>query len=379
MDFPRFLAGHRLNAYILLFGLLCEVCYNDIMIKFKNLEIEENINLGELTTMKLGGRAKFMVVVRSVQDIREALEFAQSENLPIFVLGGGSNTIVHDEGFAGLVLKNEIFGRELVDEDAETQTFQLGAGENWDDFCQWAVKSQKLSGCEAMAMIPGTVGALPVQNVGAYGQETVKIFDSLEALNLQTGELETLSRDDCRLGYRSSILREEATGKYFITSVKLRLFKKPQQVPLYFSVEEYFAERGIDGKKATPEQIMDAVIFLRREKLPDPKDIPSAGSFFKNVEISQAEADDFRTKFPDVLILPSEKSGFFKIPSGWLIDNAGLKGQMLHGMRPHPKNALILTNISAKNYADLAAARAEIQAKVQQKFGVHIEQEPLEI
>ena len=349
------------------------------MKKFKNLTIEDNINLGRLTTMKIGGQAKYITAVKNIDEIREALEFIKQENLPIFVLGGGSNTIVRDEGFSGLVIKNEIFGRELLGEDDFSKTFKIGAGENWDEFCQWAVREQNLSGCEAMAMIPGTVGALPVQNVGAYGQETSQIFESCEAINLETGELEILSKEDCRLGYRSSIFREEATGKYFITSVTLRLFKQAQKVPLYFSVEEYFKNHGIDGEKATPIQIMEAVIFLRSEKLPDPADIPSAGSFFKNVEIPAVSARQFLAVHPEALILPSEREGFFKIPTGWLIDAAGLRGKIIHGMRPHDKNALILTNISAKNYADLAAARAEIQRVIKEKFGFEIEQEPLEI
>jgi UDP-N-acetylmuramate dehydrogenase len=349
------------------------------MISFKNIQIDENVNLGALTTMQIGGGARYLTKVKTVEQIREALDFAKSENLPIFVLGSGSNTIVHDEGFAGLVIKNEILGREMVSEDAETKTFKIGAGEIWDEFCQWAVRDQQLSGCEAMVMIPGTVGALPVQNVGAYGQETVNIFAGCEALNLETGELEILSAEDCKLGYRSSIFREEALGKYFITSVKLRLFKQAQKVPLYFSVAEYFDQNQIDGETATPQQIMDAVIHLRSEKLPDPKDIPSAGSFFKNVEIPDVSARAFKLHHPSALIFPSERKGFSKIPAGWLIDQSGLRGKLIHGMRPHDKNALILTNISAKSYAELAAARTEIQQTVKAKFGFELEQEPLEI
>ncbi|MDO4872340.1 MAG: UDP-N-acetylmuramate dehydrogenase [bacterium] len=347
------------------------------MVMFRNLEILENVNLGEMTTMRLGGGARFLAKVNNLAQAQQALDFAQNQHLPLFILGGGSNTIVRDEGFQGVVIKNEILGREVIDEDEGSVIFRLGSGENWDDFCQWAVREKGLSGCEAMALIPGTVGALPVQNVGAYGQETVAIFEGCEALNLETGEMEEFSKEDCQLGYRTSIFRTTAFGKYFITAVKLKLSKKQQKIPLYFSVAEYFAQKNINPETATPLDIMRAVIYLRKEKLPEPREIPSAGSFFKNVELSKNEANDFRKRFPEAPIF--EESEKWKIPTGWLIDNAGLRGKIIHGMRPHDKNALILTNISAQNYQDLARARAEIQQAVKDKFGFEIEQEPLEI
>lgn len=306
------------------------------MIKFKNIEIEKNINLGKLTTMRIGGDAKFLTRVRTKEDVRDAIEFAKKYKLPIFILGGGSNTIVHDEGFEGLVVKNEFTGCRILEEDKDSISFRLGSSENWDKFCQHAVKEENLSGCEAMVMIPGTVGALPVQNVGAYGQETVNIFKGCEVIDLETGKSIYLSKEQCELGYRTSIFRTHKMGKYFITSVDLILFKKPQKLNLYFSVAEYFDNNRIDKEAATPEQIMNAVIFLRKEKLPSPDDIPSAGSFFKNIELSKTEADLFLSKFPDAQVF--EENGKWKVPTGWLIDNTGLKGKIIHGMRPHFKN-----------------------------------------
>lgn len=344
---------------------------------YQMLTIEENVNFGALTTMKIGGSAKYLTKVKNIEEIKAALDFAREEGVEVFILGGGSNLIVRDEGFDGLVIKNEILGVEQIFEDEESVIFSVGSGENWDKFCRHAVEDRGLSGCEAMVMIPGSVGALPVQNVGAYGQETKAIFEGCEVIDLETGKVEELSREDCRLGYRSSIFREEAIGKYFITRVKLKLFKKKQELPLYFSVAEYFEKNGIDAQNATPLEIMRAVIYLRSEKLPDPSDIPSAGSFFKNVELNEERAQDFKKKFPDGLIF--NENGKWKVPTGWLIDQAGLRGKLLHGMRPHDKNALILTNISAKSYADLAAARAEIIKAVREKFGFEIEQEPLEV
>lgn len=348
------------------------------MIQFKNIQIQENINLGALTTMKLGGQAKFFTTVKNVEEIQTALDFAREKNLPILVLGGGSNLIVRDKGFGGIVLQNKILGVEEIADTPEHKIFKVGAGEIWDDFCRFAVAEQGLSGCESMVMIPGSVGALAVQNVGAYGQETAAILDSLEAINLETGTLEVLTAAQCRLGYRTSIFREEAAGKYFITSVNLRLnkeFIRPSN--FYISIEDYFFTIQIDRQNVTPEQIMRAVIEIRSAKLPDPADIPSAGSFFKNVEFSKNEIQDFRAKFPEAPVF--EENGKFKVPTGWLIDAAGLRGQNFFGMRPHHTNALILTNLNAKNYADLAAARKKIVATVFEKFGIKIEQEPLEV
>lgn len=348
------------------------------MIEFESLLIEQNINLAGFTTMRLGGNARYFTRCNSIEQIRSAINSAHQNSLPIFILGGGSNLIVRDAGFNGLVIKNEILGVEKIFEDEESVIFSVGAGENWDKLCRQIIEKENLSGCESMVMIPGTVGALAVQNVGAYGQETVDIFEGLEAVNLETGEIETFSREACRLGYRSSIFREEKAGKYFITTVRLKFnkhFTPPEN--LYISVEEYFKHKNIPRQNLTPNDIMRAVIYLRSEKLPDPSDIPSAGSFFKNVELSREEAEKFKIKHHDAPIFYEQNK--CKIPTGWLIDRAGLRGKTLHGMRPHDKNALILTNISARSYSDLDLARAEIRQAVQDKFGFEIDQEPLEL
>ncbi len=347
--------------------------------KEKMPEIKQGINLANYTTMKLGGAAQYFSVLNDESNIPELMEFAKSKSLPIFILGGGSNTIVGDAGFAGLVIKNEILGRRISHEDEISVEFELGAGENWDEFVRYVVTEQNLSGAEAMVMIPGTVGALPIQNVGAYGQETSDIFVSLRAYNLETSEFEILDADDCEFGYRDSIFRGRASGKYVITSVKLRLFKKPPTPPFYAAIEKYFTDKNIALEDLAAQEIMDAVIEIRSNKLPDPNEIASSGSFFKNAIISGEKASELRQEFGENIPLFALKNGDYKIATGWMIDQVGMRGEMINGMRPHPGNALVLTNISAKNYTDLAAARAKIQQKVFEKFGIKIEQEPLEI
>ncbi len=339
------------------------------------MEIHTNIPLKNYTTMRLGGNARFMANARSPQDIIELVQRAQSQNLPIFVLGGGSNTIAHDEGYSGLVIRNMIKGIQVINENAGDITFKVGAGEVWDDFVKHTV-AMNLTGIEALASIPGSVGAAPVQNVGAYGQEVGETILSVDAYDTKTGTSVTLSNADCLFGYRDSIFRGEHIGRYIITYVTFRLYKTAPQPPFYQAVQDYFDQRNITI--FTPLIVSDAVRDIRREKLPDPKERPNTGSFFKNAVIEQWQYSQLLAEYPE---MPSYEmaGGKRKIPTGWLIDQAGFKGQLLHGMRIHDKNALVLINESAASYADLAAARDEIIGAIRDTFHIDIEQEPLEI
>lgn len=346
---------------------------------YRNLEIQENIELGPLTTMKLGGKSKFFTTVKSENEAKIALEFAKKNDLPIFILGGGSNTLVRDEGFSGLTIKNEILEIKEEKSGDDKVRFELGAGENWDKFVRSAVLDKGLSGIEAMVFIPGTVGALPVQNVGAYGQEIADVFVSLRALNLESGELEEFSKEDCQFSYRDSIFRNEAFGRYFITSVVIDLNKDQPKSPFYKQVENYFNERNIDLEKVQAQDVLFAVEDIRKEKLPDPAEIASAGSFFKNAIIDRKKAEEIKERFGEKIPLFDLYNGKYKISTGWLIEKTGLKGKEFFGMRVHPKNALVLTNINAENFSDLEAARKKIIDEVKAAFGIEIEQEPLEI
>lgn len=339
------------------------------------MDIHTNIPLKNYLTMRLGGPARFMTEIHDTGDVASICKNAREKNIPIFILGGGSNVLAHDEGYGGLVIRNRIAGFEVISDDPASTTIKIGAGENWDDVVRRTVE-MGLSGIEALSAIPGTAGAAPVQNIGAYGQEIVETLVSLEAYDMQTDQHIVLQNADCNFSYRNSIFRSTSIGRYVITSITLRLSKDAPKPPFYKAVQEYFDTNGITF--FTPQAIRDAVIKIRKEKLPDPKERPNTGSFFKNAIIEDWQLADLKTTYPDIPTydLPD---GRFKVPTGWLIEQAGFKGQLLHGMRVHDKNALVLINESAAGYDDLAAARDEIIGKIRDTFRITIEQEPLEM
>lgn len=325
--------------------------------------------------MRLGGNARFMAQISTPDEAAKLVQSAKGQNLPFFILGDGSNTIARDEGFDGLVLRMRIPGFEKVSEDASSMTLRIGAGENWDSVVEKSAQLN-LTGIEAMSAIPGTAGAAPVQNVGAYGQEIADTLVELEAYDSQTDQFVTLAKEDCGFSYRNSIFRSTETGRYVITSITIKLSKTPPQPPFYAALQKYIDENGITI--FTPQVIRESVTAIRAEKLPDPKVTPNTGSFFKNAVVEAWQLSELKETYPDI---PSFDMGEnqYKIPSGWLIEKAGLKGKLLYGMRVNPANALVLINEAATGYADLARARQEIIGTVRDKFRVHIEQEPLEI
>ena len=344
--------------------------YNDI-----HMEIHTNIPLKNFTTMKLGGNASFMTEVRTPDEVVEAYRNAKAQSLPIFILGGGSNVIAKDEGFAGVVIRMRIPGFEVVADDLNSTTIKIGAGEEWDSVVKRTV-DMRLSGVEAMSAIPGTTGAAPVQNIGAYGQEIAETLESLVAYDTQSDSFVTLLNENCEFSYRQSIFRGSQIGRYIIVSVTLKLSKTLPQPPFYEALQAYFDQHDIHI--FTQEIVRDAVIDIRANKLPDPKLLPNVGSFFKNAIVEDWQLTDLRAAYPDIPTYDMG-DGKFKVPTGWLIENAGLKGKVLHGIKVHDKNALVLINESATGYSDLARARDEIINAVREKYKIEIEQEPLEI
>ena len=325
--------------------------------------------------MKLGGNARFMTEVRTPEEVVEAYHSAKAQSLPVFVLGGGSNVIAKDEGFNGLIIHMRIPGFSVIADDLNSTTIQIGAGEDWDSVVKRTV-DMRLSGIEAMSAIPGTAGAAPVQNIGAYGQEIADTLESLVAYDTQTDSFVTLLNENCEFSYRQSIFRSSQVGRYIIVSITLKLSKNLPQPPFYEALQTYFNQR--DVHIFTVDTVRNAVIDIRANKLPDPKLLPNAGSFFKNAIIEDWQIADLKNANPD---MPTYDMGDsrFKIPAGWLIEQTGLKGKVLHGMRVNDKNALVLINESATGYQDLAAARDEIISAVRDKFKIQLEQEPLEV
>lgn len=345
------------------------------MLYLNEMDIHTQIPLKNYTTMRLGGPARFMTEVRTADEVGPVCQNAKSQNLPIFVLGGGSNVLAHDEGYQGLIIRNRIPGFEVLADNPGSTTIKIGAGENWDEVVRRVVE-MGLSGIEALSAIPGTAGAAPVQNIGAYGQEISETLVSLEAYDIEINQHVVLQNADCNFSYRNSIFRSTATGRYVITSITLTLSKNAPQPPFYKAVQDHFDTNGITFY--TPQIIRDTVIGIRKEKLPDPAQKPNVGSFFKNAVVEDWQLTTLKETYPDVPFfeLPD---GNFKIPTGWLIEKTGLKGTLLHGIRVHDKNALVLINESATGYNDLMLAREEIIGTVRDTFRIAIEQEPLEI
>ncbi|MFZ1360780.1 MAG: UDP-N-acetylmuramate dehydrogenase [Candidatus Saccharimonadales bacterium] len=339
------------------------------------MDIQTGVPFSTLTTMRLGGPARFYTEAPTIQALVDLYRNAARLQQRVLMIGGGSNLIVHDEGFDGLVIKNTILGFDVIDDNDESTTIRIGAGELWDSVVARSVE-MNLSGIEALANIPGTAGAAPVQNIGAYGQELADTLVSVDAYDTQTDTLVQLRWEDCGFSYRHSIFRGASQGRYAITAITLKLYKRNPTPPFYASLQAYLDKNDIT--EFTPLIIRQAIIDIRTDTLPDPTVLPNSGSFFKNVIIDNWQAKPIVETYPDVPIyeMDGDKS---KIATGWLIESVDLKGELLHGIRVHPGNALVLINESASGYTDLAAAREAIITAVRDKFQITIEQEPLEL
>ncbi len=337
------------------------------------MKISENISLSELTTMKLGGPVNYVVDVEAIEDIPSAYKFAEKKQLPVYILGNGSNTIGRDEGFKGVIIRNHIRGITSRYDENDNFLIKGMGGEKWDDIVEYACKNG-YSGIEAMSMIPGTLGAAPVQNIGAYGQDVAQVIDSVEVYNSVTNQYETLPAELLQMGYRRSVFNYgEMAGKYFIISVTIRVHQGSLQPPFYTSLQAYVDEHQVTD--FSPNNIRRIVTEIRSEKLPDPAVVATAGSFFKNIYLTDEDAMKAEARGMKIIHRPGEN----KISAGWMLEECGLKGQSFHGMRVSDKSALILINEGAKSYADLADARFAIQQIVRTKFGLTLQQEPVEV
>jgi len=346
------------------------------------MEIWENTPISALTTMRLGGNARYSIAITNEKDLLDAYRFAREQGLPTYVLGGGSNVVGKDAGFRGVVLLNQLTGIEVLDEQDSEITLRVGSGEDLDALVDYAVQ-RGWCGVEALAAIPGTVGGAVMQNAGAYGQEIAQVLLGVDAYdtqsNTQREEFVHLPVDDLELCYRSSIFNSvapgSAKGRYFITAAVVRLHRREIQGDLYGSLQAYLSEHAITNCR--PQTICDAVTAIRGAKLPDPETTASSGSFFKNITVEESQIESLRERYPGIPIYLI--GSCWEIASGWLVEQAGLKGQLINGMRVSDKAALILINESAGGYGDLAAAREAIIAAVKERFGFTLQQEPEEM
>lgn len=338
------------------------------------MNIQQNVSLAGYSTMGLGGQAAYLAGVASRAEVAEALAWARERKLPAVMIGEGSNIIWSDEGYPGLVLVDKIRGYELNDNGELGVYLTVGSGEPWDSVVQRTVDAE-LTGIEALSLVPGTAGATPVQNVGAYGQEISQTLVTIEAYDKQAGEFVTLPGGDCGFGYRTSRFKTTDHGRFFITSITLRLSRSRPLPPFYGSVQAYFDERGIT--EPSPNDLRQAVIAIRTSKLPDPAVVHNTGSFFANPVIDQVRFKSLRGRYSMVPHWPA-KDGRVKISAAWLIEQAGFKDyhDEKTGMATWPKQPLVLVNEHARSTADLLAFKKKIVDVVQSKFGITLEQEP---
>lgn len=324
--------------------------------------------------MGLGGNAAYATEVHDRTGLVEALQWAEERKLPVLMIGSGSNIVWRDEGFPGLLIIDKIIRYESFEEDQTNVYITAGSGEIWDSVVARAVQAG-LTGIEALSLIPGTTGATPVQNVGAYGQEISQTLTTVEAYDTHIKDFITLSNSDCGFGYRTSRFKTTDRGRFYITAITLHLTKGSPQPPFYGAVQAYFDQHAITSY--TPAILRRAVITIRQAKLPDPTTVHNVGSFFANPIISEAQYTELAASFDPVPHWPTNNKQI-KISAAWLIEQAGFKDfhDSTTGMATWPTQPLVLVNEKAKKTLDLMASKQKIVKAVQDKFNITLEQEP---
>ncbi len=338
----------------------------------------ENVPLGGYSTMRLGGPAAYLTEVSSRAELTEALAWATTHNLPVVMIGGGSNIIWADDGYYGLVIVNKILRFETFNEDEDNLYVTVGAGEPWDSVVARTV-DLGFSGLEFLSLIPGSTGATPIQNVGAYGREIADVLVCVEAYDTRAGQFVTIAAADCGFGYRTSRFKTTDKGRFFITAITLHVIHQNPLPPFYPALERYLQEHAgeLPAGSPTPATIRQAVIAIRSQKLPDPALVANTGSFFANPVVSLSSFTRLQNNYPELAhwILDN---GQVKLSAAWLIEQAGFKDfhDQETGMATWPNQPLVLVNEEATSTADLLKFRQKIIDKVQTTFKITLEQEP---
>jgi len=336
------------------------------------MHIESGVSLKPYNTFGLPAVAHTLVRIASDADVRQVVDHPQLGRAPKFILGGGSN-IVLTKDMPQVVLKVEVMGRRLVEERADAWIVEAGAGENWHEFVMWTL-AQGYPGLENLALIPGTVGAAPVQNIGAYGTELQDRFESLDAVDLVTGRSVTLRSAICAFGYRDSEFKHSLAGRALITRVRFRLPRPWKAVLGYLELERKVAETGIAQPGA--QQVADWVVAIRRAKLPDPAQIGNAGSFFKNPVVTPEQCRDIIGRDPEIVHYPMA-DGSVKLAAGWMIDACGWKGKSVGQAAVYERQALVLINRGGAIGSEVMTLARAIQESVYGRFGIRLEPEPV--
>lgn len=333
------------------------------------IKLEQDVSLKPFNTFGLEAKAAHFVAFTSVKELLNALKLISSDQ-KMMVLGGGSNILLTQD-FDGVVLKNELKGIELIDEERDYVWIKAMAGENWHEFVLHCIENG-WAGVENLSLIPGTVGAAPMQNIGAYGVEIKDVFDSLEAVEISSGKYKEFNAEECEFGYRESVFKTSLKGEYIITSVTFRLRKTPEFNTSYGAIQDTLNEMGVE--KLSLKTVSDAVIKIRQSKLPDPAEIGNSGSFFKNPTIDKLDYEGLKAEFPDIpgYKLPNDR---VKVPAAWLIEQAGWKGKTFGEIGVHKLQPLVLVNYGNGNGIDIKDLAFKIQSSVASKFGIELNPE----
>ncbi|MFY7669710.1 UDP-N-acetylmuramate dehydrogenase [Tenacibaculum sp. MEBiC06402] len=329
------------------------------------MNIQKNISLKKYNTFGIDVNAKRFISVNSVYELQQLLE----KEKDLFLLSGGSNMLLTRD-IEKLVVHINIKGISIDRENDNSVYLTVNAGENWHEFVLWSIE-QGYGGIENLSLIPGNVGTCPIQNIGAYGVEVKDTITKVEAIEIDTNKLVSFSNEECSFGYRNSIFKNEAKGKYIITSVCFKLSKIDHSLNTsYGAIEKELSERNINIP--TIKDVSDAVIAIRRSKLPDPKEIGNSGSFFKNPVISIEHFDELKSKHPTIPSYPISDSEI-KVPAGWLIEQSGFKGKRFGEYGVHEKQALVLVNYGNASGREIFELAQEIQKTIKKEFKIDLE------
>ncbi len=335
------------------------------------IKVEENASLKPFNTFGIDVKAKYLSRISTMNELVEMMQAPLFQKEDYYILGGGSN-ILFTKDFDGLILKVDLKGIAVIDESNQFVTVKIMSGENWHQFVLYAV-NKGWGGVENLSLIPGTVGAAPMQNIGAYGVEIKNLIEQVEAVELSTGKLRVFTNEECGFGYRESVFKKGLSKKYFISSVTLRLSKKDHQLnTTYGAIQDTLKEMGVSI--ASVKSISDAVINIRQQKLPDPTIIGNAGSFFKNPTISTSQFETLQKSNSTIPGYQIDNQNI-KVPAGWLIEQCGWKGKRINDVGVHPLQALVLVNYGGGTGLEILQLSKEIQQAVQDKFNIELQPE----
>jgi UDP-N-acetylmuramate dehydrogenase len=334
------------------------------------LQIREKVNLKSYNTFGIEVYCDYFAEINSTQDFLDLIKTDIYKLNARLIIGGGSN-LLFTQNFRGIVLKNNLKGIAVISEDEETVVIKASAGEVWHEFVLYCI-AKNYGGIENLSLIPGCVGASPMQNIGAYGVEIKEVFEELEAYSMITGELKVFNKAECEFGYRESVFKNKFRNQFFIATVSFRLKKHSAVNTSYGAINLELQAMGVTSPGI--KEVSEAVIHIRQSKLPDPKAIGNAGSFFKNPEVPVSTYNHLKAKFGDLVAYPLE-NGNYKLAAGWLIEQCGLKGFEQNGAAVHSKQALVLVNKNEAKGSDIYNLSTYVIEQVSEKFGVMLERE----